>query len=124
MKREQKEFLATIFENALDAVLLMDSKGVITGWNKQAELIFGWSRDEAVGRLMHETIIPERFREAHVHGMRHFLSTGEGPVLNTRIEIYALNRDGSEFPVELAMSPFKTADGYEFSSFIRNISQR
>jgi two-component system, LuxR family, sensor kinase FixL len=124
MKPEQKEFLATIFENTLDAVLLMDSKDVITGWNKQAELIFGWSHDEAVGRLMHETIVPERFRKQHIQGMRHFLSTGEGPVLNTRIEIFALHRDGHEFPVELAISPIKTADGYEFSSFIRDISER
>jgi diguanylate cyclase (GGDEF)-like protein/PAS domain S-box-containing protein/hemerythrin-like metal-binding protein len=124
MKNEQKEFLAIIFENTLDAVLLMDSKDVITGWNKQAELIFGWSRDEAVGRLMHETIIPERFRKQHIQGMQHFLSTGEGPVLNTRIEIFALHRDGYEFPVELAISPIKTADGYEFSSFVRDISER
>jgi len=124
MKREQKQFQSSIFDNALDAVLLMDSNGVITGWNKQAELIFGWSRDEAIGRLMYETIVPERFREAHIHGMQHFLSTGEGPVLNTRIEIYALRSDGSEFPIELAISPIKTADGYEFSSFIRDISKR
>lgn len=124
MRHEQKQFLESIFENTLDAVLLMDSKGVITGWNKQAELIFGWSHDEAVGRLMHETVIPVRFREKHVLGMHHFLSTGEGPVLNTRIEIFALHRDGREFPVELAISPIKTAEGYEFSSFIRDISER
>ena len=124
MKHEQKEFPTSIFENTLDAVLLMDSKGVITGWNKQAELIFGWSRDETIGRLMYEIIVPERFREAHIHGMQHFLSTGEGPVLNTRIEIYALRRDGSEFPIELAISSIKMADGYEFGSFIRDISKR
>jgi PAS domain S-box-containing protein len=124
MKRAQKEFLAIIFENALDAVLLMDSKGFITGWNKQAEQIFGWSRDEAVGRLMYETIVPERFRKQHIQGMHHFISTGEGPVLNTRIEIFALRRDGSEFPIELTISPIKTTDGYEFSSFIRDISKR
>ena len=124
MKHTQKEFLSSVFENALDAVLLMDSESVITGWNKQAELIFGWKNDEAIGRLMHETIVPERFREAHIRGMQHFLSTGEGPVLNTRIEIFALRRDGSEFPVELTISPIKTADGYEFSSFIRDISKR
>jgi PAS domain S-box-containing protein len=52
MKHTQMEFLSSVFENALDAVLLMDSESVITGWNKQAELIFGWKNDEAVGRLL------------------------------------------------------------------------
>ena len=124
MRHEQIEFLASIFENALDAVLLMDAKGVITGWNRQAEQIFGWRHEEAIGRLMYETIVPDRYREAHIRGMNRFLSTGEGSVLNTRIEIFALRRDGSEFPVELTISPIKTADGYEFSSFIRDISNR
>ena len=123
-QREQKEFLAAILENALDAIVVMDSNGVITGWNVHAEKIFGWHREEAVGRLMHETIVPVRFREAHVRGMGHFLSTGEGPVFNTRIEIFALHRDGREFPVELSISPSKTADGYMYSSFIRDISER
>ena len=121
---EQKEFLASIFENALDAVMLMDDNGVITGWSKQAEQIFGWSRADAVGRLMHETIVPVQYRETHMRGMRHFLSTGEGPALNTRIEISALHRDGREFPVELSISPIRTANGYQFSSFIRDISRR
>ena len=69
----------------------MNSKGVITGWNNQAERMFGWTREEAIGRLMHETIVPPLYRVAHVRGMEHFLSTGEGPVLNTRIEIFPSN---------------------------------
>ncbi|MBZ0092844.1 MAG: PAS domain S-box protein, partial [Sulfuricellaceae bacterium] len=122
--REQKEFLASIFENALDAVVLMDAEGVITCWNSQAEKTFGWSRKEAVGRLLHETIVPSRHREAHVSGLRRFLSTGESSRLNARIEIIALHRDGREFPAELSISPIKTADRYEFSAFVRDISKR
>ncbi|OGS91943.1 MAG: hypothetical protein A2Z95_03455 [Gallionellales bacterium GWA2_60_18] len=122
--REQKEFLDTVFENALDAIVLMDSRGVITGWSRQAEKIFGWSKEEAVGRLMHETLVPERYREAHVRGMQQFLSTGKGSVLNSRMEIPALHRDGHEFTIELSIAPIKTADGYGISSFIRDISER
>jgi diguanylate cyclase (GGDEF)-like protein/PAS domain S-box-containing protein len=122
--REQKEFLHSVFENALDAVVLMDSNGAITGWSSQAENIFGWRKEDAVGLLMHETIVPARYREAHIRGMKHFLSSGEGPVLNTRIEIFALHRDGHEFPIELSISPIKTEEGYEFSAFIRDISER
>jgi diguanylate cyclase (GGDEF)-like protein/PAS domain S-box-containing protein len=121
---EQKELLNSVFENALDAVVMMDSKGVITRWSEHAEMIFGWNKEEAIGQLMHELIVPPRYREAHVRGMTHFLSTGEGPLLNTRVEIFALHRDGNELPVELSISPIHTAKGYEFSAFIRDISER
>ena len=121
--REQKEFLASILESALDAFMLMDTKGVITEWSGKAEKMFGWKREEAVGRLMHETIAPARYREAHAHGMRNFLSTGAGPVLNTRIEMSALHRDGHEFPAELSISSIQTADSLVFSAFIRDISE-
>lgn len=122
--REQKELLASVLESSLDAFMLMNAEGVITIWSSQAEKMFGWKREEAVGRLMHETIAAPRYREAHARGMRHFLSTGEGPVLNTRIEVSALHRDGHEFPVELSISLIKTAAGCEISSFVRDITQR
>lgn len=124
LQQERKHFLRAIFESALDAVVLMNGKGQITGWNGQAEKIFGWRRDEVLGRSLHETIMPARYREAHRRGLEQFLSGGEGAVLNARIEIAALHRDGHEFPIELAVSPIKTAGGYEFSSFIRDISKR
>src|SRR5207253_9953318 len=79
--------LGSIFDSALDAVVTMDADGVITDWNPMAETIFGWPKSEAVGRLVAETIMPQRYREAHRRGLRHFLETGEGPVLNTRLEL-------------------------------------
>lgn len=114
---------ATI-ETAMDAVVKMSSEGTIIGWNSQAEKIFGWSRKEAIGRLMHETIMPPQYREAHLQGLRRFLSTGEGPVLNTRVEILALHRKGHEFPVELTIAPITVSGKYEFSAFIRDITKR
>jgi len=122
--RASEAILSATISSSLDAVVHMNAEGIITRWNAQAEKIFDWPRDEAVGRKLHETIIPLRYRDAHIRGMKHFMASGEGPVLNSRIEISALHRDGHEFPVELSITPLKTADNYEFSAFIRDISER
>ena len=113
-----------IVDSALDAVVVMDADGIITDWNKQAEEIFGWTRSEALGRRMSETIIPVQHRLPHERGLQHFFKTGQGPVLNQRIEITALRRDGGEFPVELTITPLKSGDAWTFSSFVRDISER
>jgi two-component system, sensor histidine kinase and response regulator len=129
-KRKEEEHLQSeersrrMIDTSLDAVVTMDTQGLITGWNPQAEVTFGWTRDEAIGRRMSEIIIPLQHREAHERGLKHFLVTGTGPVLNTRIEITALRRTGDEFPVELAICPLKLEQGWAFSAFIRNISDR
>ena len=123
--RESEERLRRIFENALDAVVTMDENGRITEWNPQAEKTFGWQRDEALGRSVAETIIPQQYREDHTHGVQHFLTTGAGPLLNRRLdEFTALHRDGHEFPIELSISPVKCGDTYLFSAFIRDITER
>lgn len=113
-----------IVDTANDAYVAMDSDGKITDWNRQAELTFGWTYDEAIGRLVEETIIPLRYRGAHNRGLAHFLSTGEGPVLNKRIELSALHCDGREFPVELTISPIRIGAGCVFSAFLHDISER
>lgn len=113
-----------IVDSALDAVVTMSSDGIVTDWNTQAEVMFGWLRAEAIGRRMSQTIIPERFRDAHYRGLEKFLATGDGPVLNQRIEIVALRRDGGEFPVELAISPARLGSGWMFSAFIRDLTER
>ncbi len=123
-RQEDEARLRSIISTAMEAVVQMDSDGLITGWNAQAEKTFGWTREEVLGRPMHEIIIPHRYREAHIRGRHHFLTTNEGPVLNRRIEITALRRGGEEFPIELAVSPHKLDSGFEFSAFIRDISER
>ena len=90
-----------ILDTANDPFITMNARGEIVDWNRQAEVVFGWSREEAMGHILSETIIPPQHREAHQRGLRDFLVTGHGPVLNTRIELTALRRDGSEFPIEL-----------------------
>lgn len=114
----------SIIELATDAFIDMDASGTITGWNRQAEAAFGWSRDEAVGRLVAETIIPARYRKAHARGIAHFLATGEGPVLNERIELNALHRDGHEFPVEVTVSVLREGGVVSFNAFVHDISER
>ncbi|MBO9574871.1 MAG: PAS domain S-box protein [Sphingobium sp.] len=113
-----------VIETTLDALVMMDSEGMITGWNPQAEKTFGWTQDEALGRALHETIMPERYRAAHAEGLTRYLAGGDGPVLNKRIEITALHHDGHEFPVELAITPIRTERAVGFAGFIRDITER
>jgi len=121
--QESEDRLRLTIDTALDAVINADSRGVITGWNAQAELIFGRTRADVIGQALDQTIIPEAYRDAHRRGLAHYLSTGEGPVLNQRIEIAALRRDGTEFPIELAIVPVRSHDGVSFSAFVRDITE-
>ena len=113
-----------IIETAFDAFIGIDSNGVIMDWNTQAEVTFGWPRSEAIGRTLSHLIIPERYREAHEEGLRCHVATGEGPVLNKRIEITGLHRGGYEFPVELMISPIRWRGMCVFAAFVRDLTER
>jgi PAS domain S-box-containing protein len=128
MVSDSKAKLQTIVDTALDAVVRMDLAGRIVGWNTQAERIFGWSREEAIGLALDKTIIPPRYRYDHRRGMQRYMAGGSATrtVLDTRIEVVALRRSGEEFPIELAITQVKSEgqDSYEFCAFIRDISDR
>ncbi|WP_447979816.1 PAS domain S-box protein [Candidatus Nitrospira bockiana] len=113
-----------VLESALDAVIGMDEAGIITDWNGNAEVMFGWSRREAGGKKLADLIIPPRYREAHLRGLKRFLMTGHGPLLRKRVELTALRRDGTEFPIEVSVSPLVVGDRYVFSAFIADITER
>jgi PAS domain S-box-containing protein len=121
--RQSEERAGLIIDAALDAVITIDDAGRLTGWNPQAEKIFGWTRDEVLGRLVDETIMPERYREPHRTGLARYLETGEERVLNKRIELVAIHRNGEEFPVELAITPIRGKNAVSFSAFIRDVSE-
>src|SRR6185503_2727108 len=113
-----------IMNAALDAIVMIDVKGLITFWNPQAEKTFGWRQNEIKGHRLSETIVPEKYRERHEQGLNHYLRTGEGTVLNKLIEITALDRDGKEFPIELSIIPVEQGEERSFCAFIRDISGR
>jgi PAS domain S-box-containing protein len=122
--RQSEERIRRIIDTASDAFVAIDAAGLVTGWNRQAEVTFGWTAKEALGQRLSELIIPRQHREAHERGMRHHAVTGEGPVLNRRIEITALRRDGGEFPVELAIWQVHEGGSHTFNAFVRDISER
>ncbi|MDD1643666.1 MAG: PAS domain S-box protein [Methylococcaceae bacterium] len=121
---ESEKRTRLIIESSLSAIVIMDSYGLITDWNHQAEKIFGWARKEAIGQRLEELIIPPRYRNEHRQGLQTFLHTGTGPLLNKLIEHVAMRRDGSEFPVEFSISPLKLGNAYIFSGFIHEITAR
>ncbi len=116
------------FENALnaamDAIIIIDSKGMITSFNPAAEEIFGHKREDVTGKKLSDVIIPYRYREAHEKGMEHYLATGEGPVLDNRIEIEALHANGNELQIELAIREIEGASGKLFIGYARDITER
>jgi PAS domain S-box-containing protein len=115
--------LQSILETALDAYVSMNASGRIIDWNRQAETTFGFARGEVLGKVLAQTIIPPQYREAHARGLRHFLKTGEGRVLNTRLEIEAIHRDGHEFPIELTIWPLHEGDTWTFHAFVRDVTE-
>jgi PAS domain S-box-containing protein len=122
--RAREEEVRRILETAQDAFVAMDVDGRISDWNRQAEEVFGWPREEAVGRVLSETIIPERYREQHRRGLERFLATGQGPVLDKRLELSALRRDGTEFPVELTIWALPRGSSHQFNALVHDISER
>ncbi|MEP6668546.1 MAG: PAS domain S-box protein [Chthoniobacter sp.] len=122
--QEGQERSRAIVDTALDAVLLMDDAGIIVDWNPAAEQIFGWHREEVIGQPLAERIIPEDLRAAHYRGMAHLKETGHGPVFGKRLELPALRRDGTTFPVELSINPLPGPEPTLFVGFIRDITNR
>ncbi|MFC7536536.1 sensor histidine kinase [Sphingomonas sp. GCM10030256] len=116
--------LQSVLDTALDAVIVMAEDGTIHGWNSVAEKVFGWSEAEVVGRQLSDVIIPDQHRAAHEGGRVHFLRTGEGPVLNRRIEVSALRRSDEEFPAELSVTCTEQFGSRLFVGFLRDISER
>lgn len=122
--RESEARVRQILDSALEAFVAIDFQGKITDWNPQAEATFGWKREEALGRPMAELIIPEHYREAHYRGIQHFLKTGEGPVLQKRLRLSAIDRLGKEFPVEMTIWHTTIVDTVHFNAFIHDITEQ
>ena len=122
--RASEDQARAIIETARDAYLAVDDRSRIVDWNREAENTFGWTREEAVGQVLTDLIVPESSRDVRARGFASFLATGEGEILNRRIEISALHRDGHSFPIELTI--WTTSDGarQRFHAFLHDISER
>ncbi|WP_353326243.1 diguanylate cyclase domain-containing protein [Chitiniphilus shinanonensis] len=113
-----------IIEASHEMFICIDRDGRVIDWNAQAAATFGWSKDEVVGQLLADLIVPERFRMRHQDGIAHFLRTGEGAAINRRMELPALQRNGHEILVELTITALHHGDTIEFPCFLRDISAR
>ncbi|MFM0140033.1 PAS domain S-box protein [Caballeronia grimmiae] len=122
--RAQNSHLRAVIENAQAAYVSIDLDGNITEWNDAAVRMFGWARHKVLGRPMAETIIPPEWRDAHLEGMRRFLSSKVGSILSKATEVSALRRSGATFPAELRISTASTDDCHTLFAFISDVSER
>jgi len=125
--QRSNDWLNAVLGNALNAFICVDERGHIVEWNRQAERTLGWSRSEALGRLMSELIIPPGLREGHEAGMTHLRRTREAKVLGRRLELTAQRKDGSEIPCEITINALPDGLGQGktlYFSFLHDISYR
>ncbi|MFZ0758638.1 MAG: PAS domain S-box protein, partial [Candidatus Sulfotelmatobacter sp.] len=115
---------AAIVDAALDCIVTIDHEGCITEFNPAAEHTFGYRRDEVLGRHLADVIIPPSLREKHRQGFACYLATGEARVLGKRMEMTAVRADGSEFPVELAITRIPLEGPPSFTGYLRDITER
>jgi PAS domain S-box-containing protein len=122
--RQSQARKGAILEAALDGIIMIDASGCVTEWNPAAERIFGYSRAQTIGRDMAGLVIPAIHREAHRQGLARYLETGQGPLMGKRVEITACRADGTEFPVELAITSTPTLAKPTFIGYVRDLTER
>jgi len=115
---------AAMLEAAIDAIVTIDIDGRVLEFNHSAEQVFGYAREEAVGQMLGDLIIPEAHRAAHREGMRRFRESGEAPIVGKRLELTGQHRSGAELPLEVAITRVATEHGTYFTAFMRDISER
>lgn len=122
--RDSEERHRTITQAARDAIITADATGIIRFWNPAAERIFRYSAEEAVGRDMMELIVPPQHHEAKRRGLAEFARTGCGAAIGKTLELTALRKDGSEFPIQISVSAYRDGDRYVAVALIHDITER
>ena len=122
--RESEARKAAVMEAALDAVVMMDHRGVIAEFNPAAEKTFGYTSAEAIGKPLVDLLVPPPLRHEHTEGLRRYLDTGIGSILGKRIEVSARKRDGTVFPAEVAVVRILSEGSPMFTGYIRDITER
>ena len=113
-----------MLESALDAIVSMDAAGRVVEFNPAAERMFGYRRDDVLGRDLGEVMVPERDRAAHRAGRERFLATGTSRIIGRRVEMTARRSDGVEFPCELAVAAAPDGGSPIFTAYLRDLTER
>jgi PAS domain S-box-containing protein len=113
-----------MLDAALDGIISINHEGTVLEFNPAAEQMFGYRREDALGKQLADLVIPPSHREAHTRGLRHYLATGEGRAIGKRIEISAMRADRSEFPIELSIVRVELPGPPVFTAHVRDISER
>jgi PAS domain S-box-containing protein len=121
---ESEEKFKTICESALDGIIIMDNDGRITYWNKSAEIIFGWTRNEALGKELHLLLAPPEYHDAYRRGLEHFQKTGRGNAVGKVLELKSFTKDGRTIPIELSLAAVKLNDYWHAIGIMRDITAR
>ena len=121
---ESEEKFRSITVAANDAIIMMNSAGKVVFWNAAAETMFGYSTSEAMGQELHTWIAPPRFYEAYRIGFTQFTSSGVGMMIGKTLELAALRKDGTEFPVEVSVAAVKLQGEWQAIGILRDITER
>jgi PAS domain S-box-containing protein len=122
--RANAQRLESILATAYQSIVTIDRHGVITQWNRHAEVTFGWRADEVIGRRMSDIIVPSEARAAHEVGLARFMASKTAKLIGSRIEVEALRRNGTIFPIELSLSATNIREDWQFTALIQDISER
>ncbi|MCX7017661.1 MAG: PAS domain S-box protein [Candidatus Sumerlaeota bacterium] len=121
---ESEEKLRSITASALDAIIMMDQEGCVSFWNDAAERIFGYTRDDIIGRNLHDLLAPEQYHETHHKAFPLFKAQGQGNALGKSLELSGLRKNGEEFPLELSLAALKLRGQWNAVGIVRDITLR
>ena len=122
--RESEERFRSISSSAQDALIMMNGTGNISYWNEAAERIFGYTKKEAIDKNLHQLLVPKKYLDVFMKGFKNFRYTGQGSAIGKTIEMSAVRKDGTEFPMELSLSSFQLRDQWYALGVVRDISDR
>ncbi|MEE9584269.1 MAG: cache domain-containing protein [Candidatus Brocadiales bacterium] len=121
---ESEEKFRSISDTAQDSIIMIDGEGRVELWNNAAEKLFGYSKEEAVGKAMHPLIVPEKDRGDYLNGLQGFKATGRGPIIGKTLVLGGLKKDGTEFYADHSFSAIKMKGKWHAISIIRDITER